>query len=178
MHYTVLVILPKDHDHLNTLEDVVGQLLERFKDEEWDWWQIGGRWTGSISSKPYDPRTDARNLEQCQFCENGVTTSAIAEQFPAYQEHIGQTCPQCNGTGERVKWPTQWAPYLGDVEHVELIPDGFKPYAVCDGTNWWGSERYLPPDPNHPIGRFEKVELPDWRSTFAGRLAVVVDCHN
>lgn len=37
---------------------------------KWDWYVIGGRWTGLFDNK-YDPRKDPRNLKKCEFC-NGT----------------------------------------------------------------------------------------------------------
>jgi len=35
---------------------------------KWDWWEIGGRWTGELDSK-YDPRKDPRNIVPCSLCD-------------------------------------------------------------------------------------------------------------
>ena len=36
-------------------------------DGHWDWFQIGGRWTGHLSD--YDPEKDPANIERCDLCE-------------------------------------------------------------------------------------------------------------
>lgn len=56
---------------------------------KWDWWQVGGRYTGRLSAA-YDPEKDERNLEW------------------KYNHSIGAE--------ERVpKWPTQWVEFEGDI---------------------------------------------------------------
>lgn len=34
---------------------------------KWDWWQVGGRWTGMMDPE-YDPQTDPNNIEKCDLC--------------------------------------------------------------------------------------------------------------
>lgn len=97
VHSLVIVVLPP------TTEDIVGDLeqammpfhYEHRREITWDWYQIGGRWTG-VFSKEYNPTTDPANLEECRFCQ-------------------GEDCIHCNGTGLEVKWPTQWKDFAGDV---------------------------------------------------------------
>lgn len=52
MHYGVLVVtnsFPTD--------ELVAEVLAPYSDgKEWDWYQIGGRWTGTLDG--YDPETD------------------------------------------------------------------------------------------------------------------------
>jgi hypothetical protein len=44
----------------------------------WDWWQIGGRWTGTFADG-YNPSEDPNNIEVCSLCEGtGQRTDAIA----------------------------------------------------------------------------------------------------
>lgn len=69
MHYCVFVLLPKDAD-LDDLDSAVHDQLAPFDENDpdnngvprhWDWYQIGGRWTGYLDEN-YDPRKDPANL--------------------------------------------------------------------------------------------------------------------
>jgi hypothetical protein len=73
--------------------DEDGNFLKYFNytnpNKQWDWWQIGGRYTGRLSDG-YDPEKDERNLE---WRRNHQT-----------------------GKDERVpKWPTSWVKFEGDI---------------------------------------------------------------
>lgn len=83
--------------------------------KKWDWWSVGGRWTGMLSG--YDPEDDPANREICSICggagmrndEHGVQRRA---EDPTY------TCNGCGGNGWRVKWPTAWKSHTGDSMRV------------------------------------------------------------
>jgi hypothetical protein len=74
-------------------------------DSKWDWWMIGGRWTGALSD--YDPEKDPDNMERCPLCQgtgkrNDTLGRETRAKDPAY------TCNGCDGKGMRLKWPTEW----------------------------------------------------------------------
>lgn len=186
-HFAVLVLTPPGTDNI---EAAVTRLLAPYDENSqwfregsrWDWWAIGGRMTGMLDAT-YDPTVLPENQEPCRFCENGITTQAIADQYPAYQPHVGKTCIQCNGTGRVVKFAADWARYDGDV----------KPVAEIDMDR----VRYLPTAIVTPDGAWHEQGTPGWFGTIAnakpedawGRevsalldanreaIAVVVDCH-
>lgn len=87
----------------------------------WDWWQLGGRWTGSLDG--YDPETDPANTETCLIC-GGTGRRADAERFeaesPGWIEWSGG-CNGCQGKGIAQSWPTQWADHDGDVQDVAYV---------------------------------------------------------
>jgi len=58
MHYATLVVLSTRPEDLDV---AVSQAMEMGKDIHWDWYQIGGRWTGALSG--YNPDEDPANLE-------------------------------------------------------------------------------------------------------------------
>jgi hypothetical protein len=71
MHYRVLVVLDKEDsngaftEHFRDealIQKAVTESLSRYEDVEWDWWQIGGRWTGYFDG--FDPMTDPANLDE------------------------------------------------------------------------------------------------------------------
>lgn len=161
----------------------------------WDWWQIGGRWTGWLSK--YDPAKDPRNIEICRLCSGtGVRRDRIAVNAGMDQEVIkkkgharfGQkgTCNGCDGTGKSVKF--SYVDHEGDVlpaarlldiptkkwtPRAMVTPDG---EWIQRGTmGWWGMS-------------FEDMKEKDWEAVakdalettlkkHPGCAAVVVDCH-
>lgn len=97
MHCHVEVWIPEDVNITdpNAVENAVDETL-RSERGTFDWHQVGGRFTGLKSGGAYDPETDPANREPCSLCD-------------------ATGCNGCDGTGIRLKWPTQWAFYAGDV---------------------------------------------------------------
>ena len=170
MHYGTLVILQA---RPNDLDEAVEQAMSSGKDQYFDWWQIGGRWTGTLSG--YQPEDDPANIEVCSHCNGTGTRTDMT---------VADGCNGCHGTGKAVKWPTEWARHTGDVVPVEtLTQEAISKHfhnIVCDGHGWFGGERY---EPWHDDvqAKFQKMALPpvEWiKKEYAGGVAVVVDCHN
>lgn len=146
MHYATLVIVSDDTD----LDAAVSEALSNHEGVEWDWWQIGGRWTGIFDG--YNPELDSANYEPDPHKPGEV----------------------------RVKWPTQWKRNLGDVIPVSgLTEEHLKPFhaVAVSGWGYWKSLRYVPwekpsfqPSPMPPL-EWIKEQVGDY-------FAVVVDCHN
>lgn len=82
----------------------------------WDWWQVGGRYTGKLSPG-YDPEKDPTNWETCRLC-----AGSPGRRLPALittPEEIGSDgkipCNGCHETpGRSLKWPTSWVKFDGD----------------------------------------------------------------
>ncbi len=89
---------------------------------KWDWWQIGGRWTGLLTPA-YDPTEDPANKETCLLCQGtGMRNDEIGQNFrlknPDYK------CNGCDGAGIKTKWPTSWRRHTGDqvqVKDLDLV---------------------------------------------------------
>lgn len=137
-------------------------------DSHWDWWQIGGRWSGALK-EGYEPSEDPRNIETCRFC------------YGEGKREDGETCVQCGGKGKSVKWPTQWANSEGNIVPVEDMPESFIPYAVVtpDGEwhqkgkmGWWGISTEEKEEEE-----WEKACKDAFEKHKGTHLAVVVDCH-
>ncbi len=80
--------------------------------DKWDWWQIGGRYSGKFAPG-YDPETDPNHQETCWLCNGtGKRTDAVCENG----------CNGCSGTGVKTKWPTQWKGTPGNQIRVGDIP--------------------------------------------------------
>ena len=85
---------------------------------KWDWWTIGGRWTGHLLIG-YDPGKDFDNYKQCSLCDGsgtrGDTNYPEGEHHcrkPSYAGHpvIGKGCNGCTGTGWEYKWSSDLKP--------------------------------------------------------------------
>jgi len=85
----------------------------------WDWYQIGGRWTGTHDN--YDPEKDPDNIEVCRLC-NGTGTRSDMK--------VPNGCNGCIGTGKSIKWPTQWKRYDGDIVNVSEIREDLSCYTL------------------------------------------------
>lgn len=79
---------------------------------KWDWWQVGGRWSGFLTPN-YDPSEDPLNKEVCFLCRGSGKRLDMPEQ---------EKCNGCNGTGIKTKWPTQWRDVDGNCMRVGDIP--------------------------------------------------------
>jgi hypothetical protein len=145
---------------------------------KWDWWQIGGRWTGALVPD-YDPATQDANLEWCSLCGGtGQRDDELGRQ--EREKHPGYSCNGCNGKGIRTKWPTSWARFEGDVMPVSEIPPGTSPFVFVTPEGEWiekGEMGWFGMASN------EKDEG-DWAEQskaileqYSDCIAVVVDCH-
>ncbi len=165
MHALVFVLIPETGDP----EAHVARLMAPHEETEtgghWDWFQIGGRYTGWISG--YDPQTDPENVERCWLCQGtGKRTDMV----------VRDGCNHCKGKGEALKWPTQWRTHLGDVASAGEALEARAPYAlVTPQGRWLESCRW---------NGSGFVEAPDWQNAVADALAshtgrvVVVDYHS
>jgi len=107
-------------------------------DSLWDWYQVGGRWTGEHDG--YDPTKDPRNIETCWLC-NGTGKRTDME--------VENGCNGCDGTGKMVKWSTSFAPHYADVMPISEIREDMSCFTLIingevltkekwDGENWIG----------------------------------------
>lgn len=177
MHYSNLVIIEKPDD--GDIEAAVKEAMGAHEDQGgfWDWYQIGGRWTGVLSG--YDPEKDEANIEECWLCNGtGVRTDAVgvANGMPERQY-----CNGCDGKGKKAKWPTSWAKHEGDIATIESVSEeAYKRFfrVVTGRGRVFGGEYYAPWKPLDEM--FPKQEMPplDWlKKEYAGHLVVVVDNH-
>lgn len=111
MHYSNLVIVDKKSAQTDLKLSVESAMGPHEEDGGfWDWYQIGGRWTGILDG--YDPSTDPRNQEKCNLCDGTGKRKDI---------QCVNGCNGCEGTGIAEKWPTQWAEHPGDVMPVKNL---------------------------------------------------------
>jgi hypothetical protein len=99
MHFSTLVILKAEPPHLQEALENQLQVFGQAGSGEWDWWQVGGRWTGHFNG--YDPEKDPVNLEP-----NGRV------KWPTeWAPHSGDIKPVKSLTQEDLKVHTVCTPY-------------------------------------------------------------------
>lgn len=147
MHYFAGVVIQRDDD----VEDAVAKAMEPHKewysdDEDgeyggiWDWYQIGGRYTGRWSD--YKPELDPKNIETCFLCHgSGLRNDELGRQVRA--ENPDYTCNGCDGKGAAVTWPTKWRAHEGDVQPVSAVIDRIR---SMDADAWQAPFSLLLPD--------------------------------
>lgn len=120
-HALLLVAIPESviRQGRNAIEDAVDFQMAPYGENEWfadgsrwDWWVIGGRWTGCLDG--YDPRDDPRNIETCDLCNGtGTRRDAVVLASPGgvREGHCNGCSSSRGGLGQRLKWPTCWAPH-------------------------------------------------------------------
>lgn len=184
MHSLIGVILPFKYDG-DKLHEAIGTILspwnendESVKDGQWDWWQLGGRWTGVWSD--YNPLTDPANWEACWLCHGtGRRDDPIASRHretvdPAYA---------CNGCGYgqgpkpgiAVKYATQWVirPDKDVIAVPALVallaqPEPAQPSAIVAAPDHWVADQTW-------NGKDFDVD-PDWAGTLDRTLTKYRDC--
>lgn len=94
--------LTEDHKHGFTLltpdGDVYKVIRRTNPNAKWDWWTVGGRWSGKLAAG-HDPHTDPANFERCFLC-NGTGRRADME--------CRDGCNGCSGTGRMLKHAPKW----------------------------------------------------------------------
>jgi hypothetical protein len=213
MHYHFEVHIPEPDDGKEPTTDYIEEAVEAALAPHgdgrlWDWYQIGGRWTGEKDG--YKPEDDPANVESCDLCGGtGFRRDEIGEKVRA--ETPSYTCNGCgtadwkvtpptwthgpHGPGKRVKWATDWKMRAGDVVPVSEISDELNCHTlIVDGYGALPSEGYDP-----LAGRAEPGDKDDYAKMFPktefGRIGgkvkealrrlgvddgyvVTVDCHN
>jgi hypothetical protein len=177
MLYATLVIVEKPEEG-ESIESVVEKVLASGQDNWWDWWSLGGRWTGALDG--YDPEQDERNLEVCDLCQGTGDRKDL--EPPKWKAECGG-CNGCHGKGKRAKWPTEWARHDGDIVPVEtLTQEQYEKFyhIVIDGWGHWAGKEYVP-WAEKPEDSFVMKAMPplDWiKRECPNYLAVVADVHN
>lgn len=186
MHYHAEVWLPSnDVDIDEALTTALAPHEEKYNEDAdttlgfWDWYQIGGRWTGQHVPN-YSPERDGRNIEQCEQClgtgfRNDGIGHAARTKDPSY------TCNTCgeydeetktwrhgpNGPGKRMKWPTSWARFDGDVISLMNAPADLTCATLIVGDQvfhqeeWTGAEWRKTDFDGSVIKRLKKLGVTD-----------------
>lgn len=109
--------LAQKHKYGYSLLDANGEVVKVIDRtnprKKWDWWSIGGRWTGKLTG--YDPAKDMANYKACWICKSTGTRADTTygedqkwARQPTAAGHpvIGRGCNACFGTGWEMKFPT------------------------------------------------------------------------
>lgn len=183
MHYSVLVLIPEAD---LPVEDMVAAMLAPFNKNQheeghWDWYQIGGRWTGRLSG--YDPQADPDNIETCHLCNGTGERPGGREQFGDEWYEWCHGCNGCQGKGTAIKWPNQWKHHEGDIMPVDKLPVDVTAFAVVyptrEGPVWQPREvwdRDVKKRQEDP--EWQERTLPGILGMYRDHVAVMVDCHN
>ena len=162
MHYGNLVIVkrPKDAEaaKLWSLEDAVQEAMGPSEESGgfWDWYQIGGRWTGTFDG--YDPNTDPNNLI-------GKRVSWPTD----WKLHEGDVMPVAQLTAE----------HLTKFYRV-VLPDGYGHYESERYVPWAGDGEEKFPKQSMPTLEWimKLFGQPEGDGDGNDYLAVVVDNHS
>lgn len=186
MHFACIVGVPAGS--VDTQSAVESALAPFFFDNPkadnnafWDWWQVGGRWTGFFAPD-YDPTTDPRNLETCDLCAGtGTRDWSGTDVSEEWIEECGG-CNGCRGVGVRVKWSTRWAPHeLDRISHDQAVrffdrEDAELPYRIVIGEQVIAKEEF---------NGETFVKTPNWREVVLNAVNlhrgcdfVIVDYHS
>lgn len=103
---------------------------------KWDWWVIGGRWTGMLA-EGYEAYKDPDNFKECWLClGTGLRNDALGIQArlddPAY------TCNGCQGTGRMLKSASEFKPVgnVAPLDTLDLDKVGL-PFAILTHSGEW-----------------------------------------
>lgn len=180
-HYPVVVLVPPDAAEP---EKEAGRLLAPYDENDewfregsrWDWWTVGGRWTGSLDG--YDPASDPANYERCETCSGtGTRPDWPANCTPEWIAECNG-CNGCHGKGTRLAY--RFHPHEGDVRPLKSIRTEFLPTAVVtpDGQwhegaqmGWFGAS--TPTMGENEWGKTVTALYLEYRDA----VAVLVDCH-
>ena len=149
------ILLPYDEQNevMQETEEWTDDNGRKHKETYWrnpngfyDWYQIGGRFTGSHDN--YDPYKDRRNWQTCRLCEgtgyrNDEMGKETREKDPSY------TCNACGHydhdkkqwthgdtpQGMEIVWPTHFAEHKGDIIPVNQATDDLTCYTLIIGKD-------------------------------------------
>ena len=181
MHYSNLVIIERPEEMTqSSIERAVAEAMGPEGTSWWDFYQIGGRWTGCLDG--YDPTKDPKNIETCYLCGGTGVRPGGREEFGETWFKACNGCNGCSGTGKSQTSPTTWGFHLGDIVPIETVTEEQLAcfHRVVCGYGTFCRQEYVPW--LEPVeAKFVKKSLPplEWlKKEHVGHLAVVVDNHN
>lgn len=150
---------------------------------KWDWYQIGGRWTGMLDPD-YDPAKDPRNQAPCELCNGtGMRTDKVGQDIRAKDPTF--TCNGCK-EGVKTRWPSLWveppegsniAPVKTVLKHIDN-GHNLLPFAIVRPTGEWLEKGEM--------GWWAMIsnEKANWKDAarsvleeYVDSWVIVVDCH-
>lgn len=171
MHGLALVVIDEAGDPAVLVEALMEPHNESDDGESgwWDWYQIGGRWTGHLTG--YDPSADPANIEKCDLCRGtGVRRDMT----------VANGCNGCAGRGHRAKWPTNWKAHYGDVAALSAVTDWADSLAVVGPQGHVAKWEAHPGEEYEPLTADAYAEaVKAWAENLPERgRVVVVDFHS
>ena len=151
-HASVIVALsPEQIASAGGVEEAVAFQMAPFEESSWfadgtrwDWYSIGGRYSGKFAPPDYEPEDDPANLEACFICGGtGVRSDALGREHR--KQNPGYTCNGCGGKGKSVKHASHWRQVgnickRADLDESALI-EGRKVAAEKLWVRWLAEER-------------------------------------
>lgn len=145
------ILLP--YDESLTIEEEVGEdgeIYDYNPNGLFDWYQIGGRWTGSHGR--YNPAEDISNYETCKWCHGtGLRNDEVG--IKARRENPDYKCNGCCtygengkmeagyfGAGMALKWNTEWVNHESNIVAVEKIDDKLDCGTIFINNECWEFE--------------------------------------
>lgn len=119
MHKGVILLVKAD-DKGSAIEGV-NHFMEQYEGRVWDWFVIGGRWTGQLDG--YEVENDERNYKSCWLCNGtGFRSDLLGQNIRL--ETPSYTCNSCGvfdketGTWKHGKFGAGLAlEYPSEIEH-------------------------------------------------------------
>ena len=159
MHYHVEVAVMA-MDRVGAIQAAT-EALAPFKDEHWDWFQIGGRWRGTHVAG----RTIKPGAKICWRCL-GSGLCSVTPPFPScFAPDEGRLCAACNGAGLAVPWPTEWDAHPLDACRLADATPSLVAHALVSDGEWRDIEGVFP------------LPLP-WENPPGDLWLVTMDCHD
>lgn len=98
MHKGIILLVKADSRKL--AEKKIKEFMDQYENQVWDWWTIGGRWTGTLDK--YEPHKDRANYEKCDLCNGtGLRNDRIGQDARA--KDPSYTCNACGHYNSETK---------------------------------------------------------------------------
>lgn len=152
----------------------------------WDYWTIGGRWTGALGK--YDPTKDEDNYKDCGYCNStGTRPDANYEgekgewsrKGDGVHPVIGNGCNVCLGTGKELKFPSDFK-NADNVALAKDLPNDFSCFAFVTPEGEWiqrGSMGWWGMVSNEVDDKTWRKQILTILAKYNDCLAVAIDCH-
>lgn len=144
-HFAVAVLVEEPVTR-DSAEEAVRPLLEPYRESDewfgdgtrWDWWVIGGRWSGVLDG--FDPGDEIENWEVCWLCDGTGVRPGGRERFGDRWFRDCNGCNGCMGNGLSFKHAPSWMPHDNDVLPIAEIDPTFVPAAIVTPDGNWHEE--------------------------------------
>ncbi len=119
----------------------------------WDWWMIGGRYSGRFAPPDYDPQEDPRNFEPCWVCNaSGLRTDKLGNDHrakdPTYK------CNGCQGTGKHLKSSGYWVDVGNVCKRSDLVEEQLAAGKKIKAQHYWNDYQKAKAENDPFLGSF------------------------